>query len=138
MGGAPGDLANVMRELLRRFAQRDGAGPSRQHRARRTAGRGAAARARARRSAGSAARRFAKLIAADLTALLRIELARAGLRDPSLFADYAAARGILLPLARLDLEFDAVESLLASGRPREAAIAVPSTEQVLLALSRAR
>jgi hypothetical protein len=39
-----------------------------------------------------AARRYARLIAADLTALLRIELARSGLRGPALFADYATAR----------------------------------------------
>ena len=138
MGGAPSDLANVTRELLRRFAlamelARSG---SIEHQNRWPGEAIGADGGTPQR--GSPARRFAKLIAADLTALLRIELARAGLRDPSLFADYNAARRILLPLARLDIEFDAVESLLASGRPREAALPVPSPEQVLLALSRAR
>jgi hypothetical protein len=138
MGSAPGDLANVTRGLLRRFAQamemnRPGSierqilWPA-----------DVAGAEGGTSQPGAAARRFAKLIAADLTTLLRIELARAGLRDPTFFADYEAARDILLPLARLDLEFDAVESLLASGRPREAAAPVPSAEQVLLALSRAR
>ena len=138
MGSTPGDLSSVTRELLRRFA-----------RAMEVARAGSIERqmlwpAEATSAEGGApqhgapARRFAKLIAADLTTLLRIELARGGLRDPTLFADYEAARAILLPLARLDLEFDAVESLLASGRPREAAIAAPSIEQVLLSLSRAR
>jgi hypothetical protein len=61
-----------------------------------------------------AARRFARLIAADLTALLRIELARTGLREPALYADYAMARAILLPLANLDSVFDDLGQLLAS------------------------
>ena len=136
MGSAPGDLANVMRELLRRFARamelaRSGSIE------RQILWPGAAADAGTPQR-GAASRRFVKLIAADLTTLLRIELARSGLRDPTLFADYEAAQRILLPLARLDLEFDVVESLLASGRPLEAAVAAPSIEQVLLSLSRAR
>ncbi|MEO8420079.1 MAG: dynamin family protein [Hyphomicrobium sp.] len=136
MGSASGDLASVMRELLRRFARamelaRSGS-IERQIR-----WPGAATDAGTPQR-GAPSRRFVKLIAADLTTLLRIELARGGLRDPTLFADYEAAQRILLPLARLDLEFDVVESLLASGRPLEAAVAAPSIEQVLLSLSRAR
>jgi hypothetical protein len=60
-----------------------------------------------------AARRYAKLIAADLTALLRVELARTGLRDATLFARYATARSILLALANLDAVFDDLGQLLA-------------------------
>ena len=63
--------------------------------------------------------RKVSLIAADLTALLRFELAKIGLRDPTLFADYVAARKVLLPLARLDAEFDDLESVLASARNNE-------------------
>jgi hypothetical protein len=87
---------------------------------------------------GTPARRYAGLIAADLTALLRFELARSALRDPSVFADYAAARAVLLPLARLDAEFDGLESLLASGSKNEVAVAGAPPDQELLALSRAR
>jgi hypothetical protein len=68
-----------------------------------------------------AARRFARLIAADLTALLRIELARTGLREPALYADYAMARAILLPLANLDSVFDDLGQLLASSASATAA-----------------
>jgi hypothetical protein len=50
---------------------------------------------------------------------LRIELARTGLRDPSLFADYTTARAILLPLARLDADFSRLESLCAIGRSNQ-------------------
>jgi hypothetical protein len=62
-----------------------------------------------------AARRYARLMAADLTALLRIELARTGLRDASMFARYATARSILLALANLDAVFDDLGQLLAAS-----------------------
>jgi hypothetical protein len=52
-----------------------------------------------------AARRYAALIGADLTALLRIDLAQWGLRDPARYADYAGARAALLPLANLDATY---------------------------------
>jgi hypothetical protein len=47
-----------------------------------------------------------RLIAADLTALLRIDLAQWGLRDAQRITDYAEARAALLPLANLDATFD--------------------------------
>ncbi len=138
LGSAPDELGKVMREMLRRFArslelarpgsiERNNPWPAAAH-----GGNGRVVRH------GKPARRYAGLIAADLTALLRIELARSGLRDPSAFADYATARAVLLPLARLDVEFDALESLLASGSKNEVAVAGASPDQTLLALSRAR
>ncbi len=54
----------------------------------------------------AAARRYVRLIGADLTTLLRINLAEWGLRDPSVYGAYAAARSALLPLADLDATFD--------------------------------
>jgi len=68
-----------------------------------------------------AARRYARLIAADLTALLRIELARWALRDPTMAADYSAARAVLLPLANLDAVFEELGELLASANVAAAA-----------------
>ncbi len=138
LGSAPADLGRVMREMLRRFArslelarpgsiERNSFSPS--------AAQGVYGRVPRR---GSPARRYAGLVAADLTALLRFELARSALRDPSLFADYAAARAVLLPLARLDVEFDDLESLLASGNKSEVVVASASPDQGLLALSRAQ
>jgi hypothetical protein len=82
--------------------------------------------------------RKVRLIAADLTALLRFELARSGLRDPTLFADYVAARKVLLPIARLDAEFDGLESVLAPVRSNDVPSAGASSDEVLLALTRAR
>jgi hypothetical protein len=70
-----------------------------------------------------AARRYARLIAADLTALLRIELARWALRDPTMAADYSAARAVLLPLANLDAVFAELGQLLS---PASAAAAAPA------------
>jgi len=109
---ASGDLIEVAREMLHRFAKamqqtrpdsigRDGAWslPS-------------AAAAPRRSTNGPAARRYARLIAADLTALLRGELARLGLRDTALAADYEAAKAALLPLARLDAVFDELGALV--------------------------
>ena len=138
LGSAPDDLGKVMHEMLRRFArslelacpgsiERDNHWP-------------AAADYSYRRvpRQGTPARRYAGLIAADLTALLRFELARSALRDPSVFADYAAARAVLLPLARLDVEFDGLENLLAAGGKKEVAVAGAPPDQELLALSRAR
>lgn len=76
---------------------------------------------------GPAARRFARLIAEDLTALLRIELARTGLREPAPFADYAKARAILLPLANLDAVFDDLGQLFAAGNAK---VEAPDAQQV--------
>jgi hypothetical protein len=136
LGSAPDDLGKVMHEMLRRFArslelarpgtiERDNHWP-------------VAADDRYRRvpRQGTPARRYAGLIAADLTALLRFELARSALRDPSAFADYAAARAVLLPLARLDVEFDGLENLLASGSKNNVAVAGTPPDQELPALSR--
>jgi hypothetical protein len=69
-----------------------------------------------------AARRYAALIGADLTALLRIDLAQWGLRDPTMYHDYAEARSILLPLANLDATYSelgrrfAASSTASAGR----------------------
>jgi hypothetical protein len=138
LGNAPDDLGKVMHEMLRRFArslelarpgsiERNSHWPPAAHGGYRRVPR-----------PGQPARRYAGLIAADLTALLRFELARSALRDPSLFADYAAARAILLPLARLDVEFDGLEGLLATGRNNEVGIASAPPDQGLLTLSRVR
>ncbi len=72
-----------------------------------------------------AARRYARLIAADLTALLRIELARWALRDPTMAADYSAARAVLLPLANLDAVFEELGQLLSSANVAAAAATSP-------------
>lgn len=139
MGNAPDDLVNILHELLRRFAQSlELARPGCIERDNRFSAGTDGGQAR-RPQPGVAARRYAKLIADDLTALLRIELARSGLRDPSLFTDYAAARTILLPLARLDAEFTRLESLCAYGRNNnDNVIAGAAPDQALPALSRAR
>jgi dynamin family protein len=135
-GNAPDDLGKVMHEMLRRFARslelaRPGSIERNSHRP--SVAHGGYQRAP---RPGLPARRYAGLIAADLTALLRFELARSALRDPSLFADYAAARAILLPLARLDVEFDVLEGLLASGSKNEVGVASAPPDQGLLTLSR--
>jgi hypothetical protein len=62
----------------------------------------------------AAQQRFARVLAADLTALLRIELAQKGLRNPVKDADYRTARSVLLSLADLDGAFDALGQLLSS------------------------
>jgi hypothetical protein len=72
-----------------------------------------------------AARRYARLIAADLTALLRIELARWALRDPRMAADYSAARAVLLPLANIDAVFEELGQLLSSASAAAAPAASP-------------
>lgn len=104
---------HVIRSLLIRFAQsmaemRNGSGapqrtsPSRER---------PVPAGGSRRSA--AAHRYVGLIVADLTALLRINLAQWGLQDAARRADYAAARSILLPLANLDAVFDDLGQKLA-------------------------
>ena len=138
LGSAPADLGRVMREVLRRFAR--SLELARPGSIERNSFSPLAAQAEVYRRVprhGSPARRYAGLIAADLTALLRFELARSALRDPSLFADYAAARAILLRLARLDAGFDDLESLLASGTKTEVAVTSTPPDQGLLSLSRA-
>jgi hypothetical protein len=131
------DLGNVLQELLRRFAR--AMELARPGSIERNASRPTQSAATSRRVPrhGTPARRYAGLIAADLTTLLRFELARDGLRDQGLFADYAAARSVLLPLAQLEGEFDRLESLLTSGSKTEVAVADASADQELLALSRA-
>jgi hypothetical protein len=132
LAGAPNDLADVMQQMLRRFShameqvQPGSIGDQAQ--------RPAAANGRTPRRLlrGSAARRFAGLIAADLTALLRIELARVGLRDASRFPDIAAAKAALLPLARLDLDLDELDALLAGGRKPAAVAGVPAEQERFL------
>jgi len=57
-------------------------------------------------SRAAAMRRYVRLIGADLTALLRIDLAQWGMREPARYLDYATARSILLPLANLDATFE--------------------------------
>jgi len=64
----------------------------------------------------AAARRYVRLIAADLTALLRIDLAQWGLRDAQRITDYAEARAALLPLANLDATFDELGRKFAGER----------------------
>jgi hypothetical protein len=79
--------------------------------------RGASANGRYR---AAAARRYVGLIAADLTALLRIDLAQWGLRDRADYADYALARSVLLPLANLDATFDELGQRFGVGAPAAA------------------
>jgi hypothetical protein len=71
----------------------------------------------------AAGQRFARLLAADLTALLRIELAHWGLRDPAKDVDYRMARTALLSLANLGGAFDALGQILLSARNRAIAAA---------------
>lgn len=114
-------LASVIEGLLREFAHaveqaRPGAvyrqSPSREIAA---AGAGSAVGWPLRTAAGQ---RFARLLAADLTALLRIELARWGLRDPAKDIEYRTVRSVLLSLADLGGAFDALGDILLSGRGR--------------------
>ncbi len=138
MGSRQSDPANAMRELLRRFAQSvELARPGSIERRNGWPIAVDAGHGRLLRPPKLTPRKV-KLIAADLTALLRLELARSGLRDPTLFADYVAARKVLLPLARLDAEFDGLESVLASAPDNDVPSAGASSDQVLLALTRAR
>lgn len=117
LGKAPDDFAAVMPKILRRFARaleeiRPGSITGHP-----LAASGRAAGGAPARKAGAGARRFARLITADLTTLLRIELARAGgLRDANLLPDYEAARAVLLPLAQLDAEFAKLEDMLLPRR----------------------
>jgi Dynamin family len=104
--GSPTAAARVIQAMLARFAHSVS-----EARAGRVAPR--AATAPPERSipvSGSfraaAMRRYVGLIGADLTALLRIDLAQWGLREPTHYLDYATARSILLPLANLDATFD--------------------------------
>ncbi len=71
----------------------------------------------------AAGQRFARLLAADLTALLRIELAHWGLREPAKDVDYRMARSALVSLADLGGAFDALGQILLSGRSRPVAAA---------------
>lgn len=77
----------------------------------------------------AAGQRFARLLAADLTALLRIELAHWGLRDPAKDVDYRMARSALVSLADLGGAFDALGQILLSGRNRAAAAAEMATKR---------
>jgi hypothetical protein len=65
----------------------------------------------------AAMRRYIRLIGADLTALLRIDLAQWGLREPTHYLDYATARSILLPLANLDATFEELGQHFAAPGP---------------------
>lgn len=109
-----GDLIDVLQQLLRRFAnaaEMSAPGSIGTH-GRWTPPAGATPRDHSLN--GPAARRYAKLIAADLTLLLRKELSRVGPRDASLFSDYEAATAALLPIARLDKVIDDLGMLFAS------------------------
>jgi hypothetical protein len=77
----------------------------------------------------AAARRYVGLIAADLTALLRIELAQWGLRDPVRYADYAKARSVLLPLANLDATYDELGRRFAATPPASESVALTAAHQ---------
>jgi hypothetical protein len=137
MGSAPDDLAHVLQELLRSFARameqtRPGS-IARSHRSPKM--HDAAPRVP---QPGAPARRYARLVAADLTTLLRIELARSGLRDATLFADYAAARSALLPLTRLDLEMAQLQAILALADDDEVLIGAVAPERALPALAGTR
>jgi hypothetical protein len=136
MGRPSGHPSHVMRELLRRFAQSmDLARPGSIERRNGWPIAADAGPGRLLRQPKLTWRKV-RLIAADLTSLLRFELARSGLRDPTLFGDYVAARKVLLPLARLDAEFDGLESVLASARNNDAPSVGASSDQALLALTR--
>jgi hypothetical protein len=123
---ASGELIPVLEQLLRRFAQamhevmpdyigqhgrwspspsRDPARPA---------------------TSGPSAKRYARLVAADLSSLLRMSLARSGLRDEGLYASYYAAQRALLPLARMDETIDELGSLLV---PRATNEARPGTDK---------
>ncbi len=132
--GSPASVARVIQALLVRFAHslsearagRIVSGP-------RIALPDRGAPASAPYSA-AAARRYVGLIAADLTALLRIDLAQWGLLDAAEYADYAAARSILLPLANLDATFDELGQRFAGGaavaaEPAGASAAVSATRR---------
>jgi hypothetical protein len=119
-------LASVIESLLRGFA--DAVEQARPGTVRRqsssrevaTSGGGGAVGWPLRAAAGQ---RFARLLAADLTALLRIELAHWGLRDPAKDIDYRMARSVLLSLADLGGAFDALGQILLSSRSRVASSA---------------
>ena len=70
-------------------------------------------------SRAAAMQRYVRLIGADLTALLRIDLAQWGMREPARYLDYATARSILLPLANLDATFEELGQRFAT--PKSAA-----------------
>lgn len=70
----------------------------------------------------AAGRRHIGLIAADLTALLRFDLADWGLKDPDKYARYVAARAVLLPLADLDAAYHELGRRFASGHAAGTAV----------------
>jgi len=118
-------LASVVESLLREFADaieqaRPGSvrRPSLSREIAPAAGGGGAVGWPLRSAAGQ---RFARLLAADLTALLRIELAHWGLRDPAKDIDYRMARSALVSLADLGGAFDALGQILLPGKSRMAA-----------------
>jgi hypothetical protein len=121
LGHGSVSLATTIESLLREFAEAvEQARPGsvkRQSSSRAvvTSGGGGAVGWPLRAAAGQ---RFARLLAADLTALLRIELAHWGLRDPAKDVDYRMARSALVSLADLGGAFDALGQILLSGRNR--------------------
>ena len=129
---SPTSAARVIQALLVRFAQ-----SLSEARTGRAATRAPMAlpegNARASGSFRTAAmRRYVRLIGADLTALLRIDLAQWGMRDPAQYLDYAAARSVLLPLANLDATFDELGQRFAppstiAAEPAKAGAALTAT-----------
>ena len=118
--GSPAGVARVIQALLKRFAQslREAhTGLLSSHTPAAPPSRSTPANGRYR---VAAARRYVGLIVADLTALLRIDLAQWGLRDSADYADYALARSILLPLANLDSNFDELGQRFGVGDPAAA------------------
>jgi hypothetical protein len=121
LGHGSVSLATTIESLLREFAEaveqaRPGSVKRQSSsRAVATSGGGGAVGWPLRAAAGQ---RFARLLAADLTALLRIELAHWGLRDPAKDVDYRMARSALVSLADLGGAFDALGQILLSGRNR--------------------
>jgi hypothetical protein len=118
--GSPAGVARVIQALLKRFAQslREAhTGLLSSHTPAAPPSRSTPAKGRYR---VAAARRYVGLIVADLTALLRIDLAQWGLGDSADYADYALARSILLPLANLDSNFDELGQRFGVGDPAAA------------------
>jgi hypothetical protein len=119
-------LAGVIESLLREFAhavELARPGSVRGHSASREVATSGGAGAVGWPLRAAAGQRFARLLAADLTALLRIELAHWGLRDPAKDIDYRMARSALVSLADLGGAFDALGQILLSGRGRPVAAA---------------
>jgi hypothetical protein len=113
--GSPSGIASVIQALLFRFAHALGEARSGRLAAPPPAELPKLGLPANGRNQAATARRYVRLLRADLTALLRVDLAQWGLRDPATYAAYAAARSALLPLANLDATFDELGARLAAA-----------------------